>query len=698
MSTASLRIGGHEPEAVYRYTDADRASVGAVARYAPGTVAKKKSFLQFRREGEVWKPGLDGLELPLYNLLSASVAIESEHTVLVLEGEKDVDAAEAALDFAATTCAGGAGNWRQRHTDALRGADVVVIGDNDEPGKRHAQDVARALHGVAARVRVLVSLPGVGEGEDLSDWLEAGNGTAELLNLLNGLEDWRPSSGWGVPVPIVASESGAPFPLEDGLPPRMGRLASAISETVKVSESAPAVILPAVVSAAAGNAFSIRVSPSHTERCLARYVAICADPGERKSSMFTLATDPMAHWASVRELEWRKANDQAVSANRILEQRIQRLERESANPGSKGLQETLHKIAALREEMVSLPRRPVIFSQDLTSPALVRLMAANGGAHAILSGDARTVVDQVLGMHRKDRKTDDAVFLAAHGADRFDRGRVGNDSSGEYLVLEKPSLALGLCLQADKVCELAGSRSLLDSGFLQRLNLSRPLSLVGYREETGDELPFPEGVRDEWRQVVERIIAWRFQVVDAEGPLVPLELRLSHDAMTRRKPFYNEIERLQRPGKRLARVHGFASKALGETARLAGLLHLYELARTGLDPWACPEVSEECWAWAEAHQRWQLEETLRVLGIAWEDDQDKRCARLLNYAGRNLEEGSKVSPSDVVTWKVAANTEEAESLLGYLASNGWVRLVALTGQQKARRWEFHPQVFPEEAA
>ena len=61
----------------------------------------------------------------------------------------------------------------------LKGATVIVLPDNDEPGRYHAKQVAKSLHGVAASVKVL-TLPGLPEGGDVYDWIAAG-GTAEKL-------------------------------------------------------------------------------------------------------------------------------------------------------------------------------------------------------------------------------------------------------------------------------------------------------------------------------------------------------------------------------------------------------------------------------------------------------------------------------------------------------------------------------------
>ena len=45
-------------------------------------------------------------------------------------------------DFLQRAPPGGAGKWQDNYIETLRGADVVVIADKDEPGRAHAQLVA----------------------------------------------------------------------------------------------------------------------------------------------------------------------------------------------------------------------------------------------------------------------------------------------------------------------------------------------------------------------------------------------------------------------------------------------------------------------------------------------------------------------------------------------------------------------------
>src|SRR5207249_3673436 len=73
--------------------------------------------------------------------------------------------------------------------------EVVVVPDNDESGRRYAVQAGTALTACGIAVRV-VTLPGVPEKGDVSDWLEGGGTLDELKALINDappLEVWRGS-------------------------------------------------------------------------------------------------------------------------------------------------------------------------------------------------------------------------------------------------------------------------------------------------------------------------------------------------------------------------------------------------------------------------------------------------------------------------------------------------------------------------
>jgi hypothetical protein len=129
-----------------------------------------KGFPQFKWTGSKWESGTEGVPILPYRLPEL-VKTDSETPVFIAEGEKDCDRL-AALGFIATTNPMGAGKWRAALNKWFVDRPVFIIPDNDDPGRKHAADVARHLKPIAARARV-IELPGfTKKGGDVSDWLD----------------------------------------------------------------------------------------------------------------------------------------------------------------------------------------------------------------------------------------------------------------------------------------------------------------------------------------------------------------------------------------------------------------------------------------------------------------------------------------------------------------------------------------------
>lgn len=162
-----------EPIATYRYVDEHGTLLFEVLRFA------NKQFRQRRPDGNggwEWKVG--DVRRVLYRLPQILEGVAAGRTVFVVEGEKDVHAIEA-VGGLATCNAGGAGKWRVEYAELLKGADVVVVADQDGPGIKHAADVEASLHGIARRVRVVKAAV----GKDAADHLAGGH----------TLEEWTAS-------------------------------------------------------------------------------------------------------------------------------------------------------------------------------------------------------------------------------------------------------------------------------------------------------------------------------------------------------------------------------------------------------------------------------------------------------------------------------------------------------------------------
>jgi 5S rRNA maturation endonuclease (ribonuclease M5) len=159
------------PIETYDYTDADGRLIFQVVRYFP------KSFGQRRPDGSGgWINDLRGIKSrPLFRLPRVVEGVRIGTPVVVVEGERDALTLEA-LGKVATTCPGGAGKWRQEHTETLAGAKVRIVTDADDPGRKHAEAVAAALRGVALEVTCWEPT----KGKDIREHLRNGGAIEEL--------------------------------------------------------------------------------------------------------------------------------------------------------------------------------------------------------------------------------------------------------------------------------------------------------------------------------------------------------------------------------------------------------------------------------------------------------------------------------------------------------------------------------------
>jgi putative DNA primase/helicase len=172
-------VSEHRPdrdvEATYDYTDEHGTLLYQIVRKTG------KRFLQRYPDGTggwIWKKHPHQVLYRLPEVLEAPI-------VFIVEGEKDAENLRS-HGFIATTNAGGAkAPWLEEFTESLRNRELIIVPDNDAPGWKRAATIARALLGVAARVRVF-DLPR--EVKDITEWFSAGHSEGELIAELEGVD------------------------------------------------------------------------------------------------------------------------------------------------------------------------------------------------------------------------------------------------------------------------------------------------------------------------------------------------------------------------------------------------------------------------------------------------------------------------------------------------------------------------------
>lgn len=132
--------------ATYNYTDENGKLLAQKQRRAD------KTFIWRRPDGSGgWKYDRKGVKPMLYHTTEAVKA----DSVFLVEGEKDADTMKRLGKAAVSPPDGAGGKWKENYTQTLKDKHVIIIADNDAPGRKFAIETAGILSGEAKTVKVL---------------------------------------------------------------------------------------------------------------------------------------------------------------------------------------------------------------------------------------------------------------------------------------------------------------------------------------------------------------------------------------------------------------------------------------------------------------------------------------------------------------------------------------------------------------
>ncbi|MCK4340806.1 MAG: DUF3987 domain-containing protein [Phycisphaerae bacterium] len=287
---------GGAVEDVYRYNDDyHRARI---------KLANDKTFCELSRTSGGWTCKKPKGKTPLYRRDKLS----GDGMVFVVEGEKCVHAAES-IGLVATT-SGSSSSASRADWGPLAGRDVVVFPDHDGPGMKHAQAVTAELHRLdpAATVRV-VELPGLGDGEDLHDFINEHRDShtaddiraeIEALVAVVAVTDVVESDH-----PDHAIEPYQPFPV-DALPEPIRAFVKAVAAATGTDSAFAAMAALVVAAGCIGNRVSVLVKSGWTEPAVLWGVLV-GRSGTTKSPVLKLVTRALVELFKAERLAHRDA-------------------------------------------------------------------------------------------------------------------------------------------------------------------------------------------------------------------------------------------------------------------------------------------------------------------------------------------------------------------------------------------------------
>ena len=490
---------------------------------------------------------------------------------------------------------------------------------------------------------------------------------------------------WPAPTPLGPPDPD-PIPLEC-LPQTIRNHVESVAGASQTPIDMGALLSLAAIAVTVQGKAEIEIRPGWQEP-LNIYTGAVLPPASRKSSVYRHVFGPLEEWEveqSRKDLPTRQA---AEDAREILEKRLEAVKKEAAK-GTKPPE----AVEAARFQLLDAKVPPVtrLNAPEATPEALIPIMAEQGGRIAILApeGDPLRIADGRYSGNGDARL--DVLKRAWTGRESIRVDRVVRD--GHYI--RRPALTIAICLQPGVLLSLKNARSFRGEGVLGRFLWVMPESGIGARL-TGPHVPALDSeAASEWDALLRRLLGAGPSDGDEDG-YVPHTLRLAPDALDVLHRWEAEVEEELGPGRRMFGIPDWGGKLVGNTVRLAGLLHL---ARTADDP-----VAD---LWGERVSRWAMESAIQLarafsthaLPIFDSLDADPKRA-LLRYVLRRIkelpsEERNLRRLREVCRGKKEIDTaKDIEDLVGELAKRNLVRIAptgtAGPGRPESPTVQLHP--------
>jgi hypothetical protein len=485
------------------------------------------------------------------------------------------------------------------------------------------------------------------------------------------------SSRWTQPEPIPdATEPGA-FPTA-ALPPPFRDMVRSVAANKQVPEDLPAMLGLAAISILAGPRVAISRGHGWVEP-LTLYTVTAMESGTGKSPAEKDVTRPLRKIQKRIREEWQQVIDLEIDQLDVERARLALSAKDKAAE-----RELERKI----EDAKARPAPRILFGSDTTVEALAAGMSLNGDHGGIMDGEGEFF--GILSGRYTGQIPNLGLALKAYDGDYYEVGRVMRQQRD----MDRAILGLGLAVQPAVLSEAAKSKAMRERGLLARFIFSVPANILGTRAAEG--APYDAEAMERWAAALEHIAAIPLPLPDAED--FPA-LRLGSSARKLHIDFKSWMEpRLHPDDGELGDLPGWASKHIGRTLRVAGLLHLV----AGYD--ITEDVSERAMESAIDIARWAIPHATTVFGweLAPTEAGDGQCQAILkairrkNMAGwatsREYHRGVKNQ-----TWVKEGGILAVVKVLERLVEAGWLA----TDQRKdgagrmTTMYRPHPSVVPD---
>lgn len=700
---------GYKPEALHAYTDTKGNPLHwRIRAKHPDTGDKWIRPMKLNGEGYTLGEPEYPERKPLYRL--HDLATRPDDPVFVVEGEWAADHLMKLGVLATTSGAAdsaGKADWRP-----LAGRSITIWPDNDEAGRRFAQEVAEKLLTQGCTVQVIdVEALGIKLKADAVDWL-AVNPDATAVDVLgltcvdaarrdeSGEQDPNTAgvgggAAWPDPKPIQAALHPVPaFDPETLLPDALRGWIMDEADRMPCPPDFVAAGALVVLGAIIGARCAIKPKSRDSWLIVPNlWGGIVGLPSAKKSPAIGAALKPLERLIA-RAMAAHQADVEAFEADKtVFEAKKEAIElriKAAAKDAKKGNLDSIAK--ELQGHRQQVPEAPILRrykSNDTTVEKLGELLRENPAGLLVLRDE---LVGLIASWDREGREGERAFYLEGwNGCNSFDTDRIGRGS----IFIPNHCVSIFGGIQPDKLTGYLeqAANALANDGMLQRFQV---LVYPDQRAwEWRDRIPAKDA-RDRAFAVFEALAdfdpgAWGAAPAD-DFTKFP-HFRFDEGAQEIFIEWSGDLHRARLPAEEHPIITQHLAKFDKLLPALALILHLTACAATGQRGPVTAEAALRAAAWCEyleSHAR-------RCYGLLTDDG--LRAAQALADKVRQgkLPDGFTAREARRNQWRHLTNDDAVQAALDWLEDEGWLRAEEAGGAgpgtgRRTFRYAINPKV------
>lgn len=374
---------------------------------------------------------------------------------------------------------------------------------------------------------------------------------------------------WEPPIPLDGAVVLPEFPL-DALPVHVAGFVRELAASLEVHPDMPAALALLAGAAASQGKYIVRVKPDYFEP-VNIFGAVAADPGQRKSATIREVMAPLHEYE--RELQARERDNVKLAENEfhVDAERRKVLLKKSASAkvweDREAAKRELDELPPAAADPPSLPR--LTAGADILPEVLAKLLNQHNGRLTIVDAEGGTLFGNFGGRYSSGNPNFE-ILLKAHAGDPVKIDRQGRPP----IFVKDPCLTVILAIQEDVVTRLADVPQFHARGLDARFNFSFIPHPPGGC--TLDGPPVSDAARNLYRLGIRAAL---------DLPHPPdgraHELTFTGDALEVYRPVAVAGFAEMRDGGATHGLQGWAGKAHGLAARVAGVLHVLEHSAHG---------------------------------------------------------------------------------------------------------------------